>query len=80
MLTIGQSIKQHRKKAKLTQKELAEKTGYHINHIQDLEKDRHTPKITTVIDIADLLGVSIDELVGHEVKGNGKDNLAMHRQ
>lgn len=68
MATIGQSIRQHRKKAKLTIKELAEKTGYCYNHIQGIEKDEHTPKITTVIDIADLLGVSIDELVGHEVK------------
>ena len=72
MLSIGQSIKLHRKKAKLTQKELAEKTGYTTETIYKMEYDLCSPKITTVIDIADLLGVSIDELVGHEVKGGVK--------
>ena len=69
MVTIGQSIRQHRKNAKLSMRELAEITGYSCNNIQGIEKDEHTPKITTVIDIADALGISIDELVGHEVKG-----------
>ena len=67
-MTIGQSIRQHRKKAKLTIKELSEKAGYSCNHIQRVEKDEQTPRITTIIDVADVLGVSIDELVGHEVK------------
>lgn len=68
-MTIGQSMRKARKNAKLTIKELAEKSGYSRNNIQGIETDIHTPRISTVIDIADALGVSIDELVGHEVKG-----------
>lgn len=70
-LTIGQSIRNARKKAKIKQGELAKIIGHGQNAICRWENDRQTPLITAVIDIADALGVTIDELVGREVKGNG---------
>lgn len=70
-LTIGQAIKKARKAKKITQVELAEIIGHSRGVICKWETDKRTPLITAVIDIADALGVSIDELVGREVKGNG---------
>lgn len=68
---IGKNIRRIRKSKGLKIKDLAEKTGYSYGHIHRVENDIHIPKITTVIDIADVLDVSLDELVGREVKGNG---------
>lgn len=69
-LTIGQSIKKVRESKKITQTKLAEITGHSRCVICKWETDKRTPLITAVIDIADALGVSIDELVGREVKDN----------
>lgn len=68
ILTIGQAMQKARKSKKITQEELAEKTGYCQNVICKWETDKQMPKITSVIDIADALGVSIDELVGRKFK------------
>lgn len=65
-LTIGQSIRNARKKAKIKQGELAKIIGHGRNAISKWETDKRTPLITAVIDIADALGVSIDELVGRD--------------
>lgn len=65
---IGANIRKIRKSKSMKLKELAEKAGYSYNHIRKVETDIHIPKITTAIDIADVLGVTLDELVGREVK------------
>ena len=70
ILTIGQAMRFARKKAKIKQGELAKIIGHGQNAICRWENDKQTPLITAVIDIADALGVTIDELVGREVKGN----------
>lgn len=66
MFTIGQSMRNARKKAKIKQGELAKIVGYGQNAICRWENDKQTPLITAVIDVADALGVSIDELVGRD--------------
>ena len=67
-LTIGEAIRRARKKRGIKSGELAKLTGYHPTVVSTWENDRVVPKLTTVIDIADALGMSIDELIGHEVK------------
>lgn len=67
-LTIGEAIRRARKKRGMKAGELAKITGYHPTVVSTWENDRSIPKLTTVIDIADALGISIDELIGHEVK------------
>ena len=53
----------------MTVDELAERSGYHAKQIWTWENDTFLPRLTAVIDIADALGISIDELVGHIVGG-----------
>lgn len=66
MFTIGKAMRFARKKAKIKQGELAKIVGYGQNAICRWENDKQTPLITAVIDVADALGVSIDELVGRD--------------
>lgn len=65
-MSIGQSIKTARKKKKLTQKQLAKKIGVTESYYSVWETDRHAPHIDMLICIADILGVSLDELVGRK--------------
>lgn len=67
-LTIGQSIQKTRESKGVSIDKLVEMTGYEKRDLNNWEKDRRSPRLIAVIDIADALGVSIDELVGHEVK------------
>lgn len=65
---IGQSIRKIRKSRGMKLIELAKRTGYSYQHLCRLEHDKQTTKLTTAIDIADALEVSLDELVGREFK------------
>lgn len=64
--TIGQAMRICRQKRGYSKMELATKTGIHVSNIKSYENDTAYPRITTVIDIADALNVSIDELIGRK--------------
>ncbi len=63
------NIKFHRKRLGLTQKELAEKLYLSPQNISKWEKGACTPDIENLCRLADVLGVSVDNLVGDA--GNG---------
>lgn len=67
-LTIGQAMKRTRKSKGISGRKLSEMTGYHATIISRWENDIQMPNLGSVIDVADALGVSIDELIGREVK------------
>lgn len=69
-LTMGESMRRARKKKGISMRKLAEITGYDPSAISQWENDKAVPRLTSVVDVADALGMSIDELVGHEVKKN----------
>lgn len=70
--TIGENIRRIRKSKELTITEVSEKTGYAIQHISAIEHNKYSPRLITAIDLADIFGVSLDELVGREFKGGAK--------
>ena len=61
-MTVGQNIKQLRKAHRLTQRELSDKIG--VNHalISKWEHDENEPHLYSLMGMADLFGVSLDEL------------------
>ena len=70
-MEIGQSIQEARKKAKLTQKELAEKVGIATITVQQYERGVRTPQIETLQKIAQALNIDVGILYGVEAdKGN----------
>ncbi|WP_392452416.1 helix-turn-helix domain-containing protein [Streptococcus parasuis] len=59
---IGQKIKDYRTQTGLTQKELAEKLGMGHTTVANYEKGFRSPKKDTLFDLADVFGISIDDL------------------
>jgi len=60
---IGESIKQARTKRGYSQEVLSEKANISPAFLSQMETDVRKPSIETLISIADILNVSIDELV-----------------
>jgi len=63
-MTEGENIRAARKKAKLTQKELAEKSGLATITIQQYERNLREPRLENIKKIANALDVSVDSLFG----------------
>lgn len=67
-MTIGEAMKEARSKRGVTVAALAEITGISESSIRGFERDIHAPSIHFVEALADALGMSIDEYIGHRVK------------
>ena len=61
-MTIGQKIKQLRRAHRLTQFKLADKLGVNRNLISLWEHDLNEPHLYSLMGMADLFGVTLDEL------------------
>ena len=65
-MTLGEAARLARKRAGRTIRELARRSGYSKGSISQIENDHRVPLVTTAIDLADALGVSLEEYTGHE--------------
>ena len=61
--TLGMMIAELRKEKGLTQMELAEKMGVTDKAVSKWERDLSCPDINSLPNLADILGVSVDELM-----------------
>lgn len=59
---LGTRIKEERKKARLTQEGLAERTGLSVDYIGYIERGKQAPYLRTLERIAKALGVEVYEL------------------
>ncbi len=62
-VTFGNNLKYYRVKNRLTQKQLAEKIGYTEKSVSKWENGSGLPTIETLLSLADLFKVSLDELM-----------------
>jgi len=70
-MPIGDEIKGARKKVKLTQAELAEKSGLSLMSIRRYEAGERQPTLVQIQDISDALKVPISEfLTGEQLEGH----------
>ncbi len=69
MSTTGEKIRRYRRAAKLTQKQLAKAVGLQIMSISDYELDKYRPKPDKLQQIAETLGVSVEDLADTEENG-----------
>ena len=60
---LGYRLKIAREKKKLTQEELAEKTGVTNNYISNIERNKSIPSLETVVKICNVLDITPDYLV-----------------
>ncbi|MBR1624367.1 MAG: helix-turn-helix transcriptional regulator [Clostridia bacterium] len=63
---IGRNIRAYRKTMGITQEQLAEKLHGKKSLVSNYENGYSTPDIYTLIVLADLFDVSLDELVGRK--------------
>jgi len=66
MNNFSQSLKNHRTLNGLTQKQMADKLEMTPNAYQKYELNTREPNLDTLIQIADILKISLDELVGRD--------------
>lgn len=66
MMTIGQRINQLRQDKNMTLQELAERSDMSMHTIIGWIYQGHHPDVLLLCDIADVLEVSLDELVGRK--------------
>ena len=71
-MTVGEAMKKAREKANYSRKELSNISGINAKNIGQYELDNNLPRIDIVELLADALGISIDEYIGHEVKAGVK--------
>lgn len=75
MNTLGTNIKEARKKAGLTQMELAKLTNLSRSYIGDIEKDRYNPSLTTLKAIANALNQPLDTILTDNDINNNEPTL-----
>ena len=65
--TFGQRFTRLRKQRGLTQEELAEKVRLSGQAVSKWENDASMPDVSLLVELSEILGVSLDELLGKEV-------------
>ena len=64
--TFGQRFSRLRKQRGFTQEELGEKLGLSGQAVSKWENDASMPDVSLLVELSELLGVSLDELLGKE--------------
>ena len=65
---FGKEIRQIRLERGITQSQLAKETGLPQNTLSWIESDKGVANIQQCVTLADYYGISLDELVGREIK------------
>ena len=66
MIPFGQILQRLRNEKRWSQSKLAEKLGLSASHVANYEIGRRLPSLQILIDMARILGVSTDYLLGVE--------------
>jgi transcriptional regulator with XRE-family HTH domain len=64
LLALAGAIRQLRRKRELSQEALAWAADIHPKHLSEIERGNKDPRATTVVRLADALGVTTAELYG----------------
>ncbi|MBQ9485572.1 MAG: helix-turn-helix transcriptional regulator [Clostridia bacterium] len=74
---FGKNITDYRTERGLSQKELAQKVGVSQGAIYFWEKEINEPTVRYIIKLAEVFGVSVDELLSFEPKNNAGNSAAV---
>lgn len=74
-ITIGKNISEYRKLAGFSQLDFAEKLNYSDKAISKWERGESLPDIIVLKQIADLFGITVNDLIGQTNKKNKLHNL-----
>lgn len=73
MKTLGERIAYYRKRRGLTQEQLAEQCSVTPQAVSKWENDLSAPDISLLVPLAELFGISADELLGRKRPGGEKE-------
>lgn len=68
MKNYGLEIKNHRETLGISQLELAKRTGISHQNINRWENGKALPNIDFCVKLADFFGITLDDLVGRDVR------------
>lgn len=71
-MNAAAAMKQARERAGFTMRELSEKAQLGHNTISSWENGHAIPRIDSAVMVADILGISVAEYIGHKVKRREK--------
>lgn len=71
---MGEKLRLARKKAKMSQEEVAEKLNIARSNISKYEHDKLEPNIYTLKQFCEIYGITADYLLGIETKHNESNN------
>ena len=71
-ILIGENIRSLRKKQGLTQEQLAEMLGVTPGAVYKWEAKLSIPDISIIVELADFFDVSVDVLLGYDIKGKSR--------
>ena len=63
---IGRSVREHRVKMFMTQEQLARMAGISLRQVVRIERNEVEPRCSTILKLADALGVEPSELVDRD--------------
>lgn len=63
MEDFGKRIKELRNKQNLSQEAFSDKIKVHVTHVSRYERDKSIPSLEVAIKMAEVLGISLDEMV-----------------
>lgn len=69
-MKLAENIRQFRKQRGLTQEQLAEVLGVTVGAVHKWEKNLSSPELKLIAEMADFFDVSVDVLLGYEMKDN----------
>ena len=75
-MNLAENIKSFRKNRNMTQEQLAEILGVTVGAVHKWENRLSTPELSLITEMADLFDVSVDVLIGYEMKDNRISALA----
>lgn len=70
MQNYGEEFKYYRQNAKLSQQELAKLINTSQQNISRWENNEVEPSISFCVALADFYGITLDELIGRDIKSN----------
>ncbi|MFZ7337436.1 helix-turn-helix domain-containing protein [Comamonas jiangduensis] len=60
---FGQVVREARKERKLSQEQLAELSGMHVNHISFIERAKTSPSLQAMQQISEALGIKLSAML-----------------
>lgn len=70
-IALGKRIKHHRKAANISQEMMAELIDKSVQHISNIERGHTKASLATIVDIANALNVSLNDLACDSLKNSG---------